>query len=152
MPYSSSGISRIVWSPIRAPSKAGLYRISISLDAHGNQAIYIGESANVARRLFAYTKDYTGSRTKTTELRVSLQIREALSNDRSVVVDAATTALIGIGGDDTPVRMSDVAQRRFVEAAAVVAESLTDKDGFVVMLNHVSGELYYLEPRQVLPS
>ncbi|MER7247007.1 hypothetical protein [Kribbella sp. NPDC000426] len=145
-PYTNPDLSHIVWSPVRAPRKAGLYRIIIPLGTHGERAIYIGESANIARRLSSYGEDHSLRRKKSTESRVSDQIRQALRKRLSVSVDAATTGFVSIGGAEFPIDMLDLAQRRFAEAAAVVAESLNDTAGQVVMINHVSGEYFWLDP------
>ncbi|MFF5078371.1 hypothetical protein ACFY36_15075 [Actinoplanes sp. NPDC000266] len=145
-PYASPELSHIVRSPVRAPRKPGLYRIIIPISPKGGRAIYIGESSNVVGRLFGYSEDYSRRRKKSTESRVSAQIRKSLAKGLSVAVDAATTGFISIQGSSFPINMSNLAQRRFAESAAVVAEALNDKAEEVVMINHVSGEYFYLDP------
>jgi hypothetical protein len=125
---------------VRGP---GLYRISIDL-SKGRRAIYIGEGESVSRRLSAYTGIYNqGGRTKT-EARVSREIRKALTEGRAVVIDTATTGRMNLTGAERTLQMDKIAERRFAEAAAALAELEQDVDGRVIFLNRILGEDWWL--------
>lgn len=129
-----------VWMP-SAPVRAGIYRISINLAS--GRAIYIGESSMTSRRLFDYTRAYDEEK-KTPETRVSREIRKALAEGRLVVVDVATTGRINLTGEERPLNMRSVSERRFAEAAAVLAEDEQDVEGQVIPMNRILGEDWWL--------
>ncbi|WP_028183448.1 hypothetical protein [Salinispora arenicola] len=125
-----------------------MYRISIELQG-GGHAIYIGEGADVARRLHAYTRTYDeGKRRKKIEARMSAEIRQSLLDKRRVTVDCATRASINLVGAERPLEMSKVAERRFAEAAAVLSESARDTEGQVIVLNRILDEDWWLWGRR----
>lgn len=141
----SSGDQRIsdVWMPVTV-RRSRLYRISIGLAGVG-RAVYIGEGESVYRRLYAYTRIYNHDQQGRTEARVSREIRKALSASRSVVIDTATTGSINLTGEERPLQMDNVAERRFAEAAAALVELEQDVDGHVIVLNRILGEDWWLQ-------
>lgn len=129
-----------VWMPL-APVRAGIYRISINLAV--GSAIYIGESGMIHGRLLDYTRAYDEKK-QTPEARVSREIRKALIEGRMVDVDVATTGRINLTGEERPLDMKSVAERRFAEAAAVLAENERDVEGQVIPMNRILGEDWWL--------
>jgi len=127
--------------PTAAPGRAGIYRISIDLIA--GRAVYIGEGASISHRLYQYTRVYKGKKS-TTETRMSRRIRKALAEGKAVSVDTATTGKIDLAGSERPLEMENVAERRFAEAAAVLAEAEQDIDGKIIVLNRILDEDWWL--------
>lgn len=72
-------------------------------------------------------------------------MRKALVEGLAVVVDIATTGKIDLTGLERPLQMDRVAERRFAEVAAALAESEQDVHGRVVVLNRDLDEDWCLE-------
>lgn len=140
----NQAIRRVRMPPV--PDRPGLYRISIHLSSpiDGNRYVYIGEGKSIANRIDAYRRAY-GEGLKGTAPSLSRRLREALMEGRAATVDCATTGRIDITGAERSLSMEAVAERRFAEAAAVIAESAQDLDGQVLVLNDVLGEYRFLQ-------
>lgn len=132
-----------IWMPRPTPGP-GLYRISINLSG-GGKNIYIGEGANITRRLGDYKRTYNEDGQNRTEARMSRRMRKALAEGLAVVVDVATTGKINLTGQERPLQMDKTAERRFAEVAAALAESEQDVRGMVVILNRDLDEDWCLE-------
>jgi hypothetical protein len=72
-------------------------------------------------------------------------MRKALTEGRAVVIDTATTGTINLAGAERPLAMDYVAERRFAEAAAALAELEQDVDGKVIVLNRILDEYWWLQ-------
>jgi hypothetical protein len=97
--------------------------------------VYIGERASIAKRIGQHVR--YNKKASSTGARLTRRIRRALAEDRSVAIDTATAAKINLLGEERPLDMRNVAQRRFAEAAAVLTEEARDKDGQVIVLNRI---------------
>ncbi len=75
---------------------------------------------------------------------MSRRIRKALAEGKAVSVDTATTGKIDLAGSERPLEMENVAERRFAEAAAVLAEAEQDIDGKIIVLNRILDEDWWL--------
>lgn len=129
-----------IWMPGtgRGP---GLYRLTFEFGG-GEKLVYIGEGANVAARLSAYTRAYGARSRAKTEVRLARRIRAELGRGTEIVVDAAFSGKLNTIGRVRPIDMRKAAERRFAEAAAVLADA--DRGVDTVMLNRVLDEDWVL--------
>jgi hypothetical protein len=94
----------------------GLYRFRIRGSA--GEAVYIGESENLARRFRLYSSPGPSQQTN---LRLNAKFRKALSERAEIGVAIVTTeAWIDVRGTQVVADLSSKAMRRLFESAAVV--------------------------------
>ena len=119
-PVHVGGGSKLVFPAV--PSVPGLYRFRLS--GHGEEAHYIGETADLRRRFYHYRNP---GPSQATNIRINGLLLDHLAAGGSVEVDIiAGEVALTIGDESVPVDLALKPVRRLLEHAALLAQGGTD--------------------------